>query len=262
MQRPFTASFAIGTEFGETPRVMRSRPAADSRRLGWRVALVTMVAFVLATSATAQVPPEQDSPRSSTRLRDRYKSPQNSQKLDESLRKFRSDDPDERLEGIRGLGEINDPKGVEYVVAAASDPDPRIRIKAIDTLGNIRAKDATPLLVQQLFMRDTDIPTKQRILVALGKIGDPRSTRSIVDFMSRNIDSATRGNAIYALGDIGDRAALPPLEALARDSQDEAQRRLANEAIRKIREKREPEVLPPALAGDRRQQGEAAGGTP
>lgn len=240
---------------------MRFRAAAGFRRLGWRVAPVAVAAILQGAPAAAQVPSDQE-PRSSTRLRDRYKSPQNSQKLDENLRKFRSDDPDERLEAIRGLGELNDPKGLEYVVAAASDPDPRIRIKAIDTLGNIRAKDATPLLVQQLFMRDTDIPTKQRILVALGKIGDTRSTRPIVDFLSRNVDSATRGNAIYALGDIGDRTALPGLEGVARDSQDEAHRRLAAEAIRKIREKPEPEVIPPALAGDRRQPGEAAGGTP
>jgi HEAT repeat protein len=229
----------------------------------WRggVALGLVAAIVPALVA-AQTPFDPDGSGTRTRLRDRYRQPENSQKLNDNIKKLNGDDPQQRLEAIGALGEIGDAKATEPLVAAANDPDMRIRIKAIDTLGNIRAKDSTPLLVQQLFMRDTDIPTKQRILVALGKIGDTRSTRSIVDFMSRNIDSATRGNAIYALGDIGDRAALPPLEALARDSQDEAQRRLANEAIRKIREKREPEVLPPALAGDRRQQGEAAGGTP
>ena len=233
------------------------RAAAGVRRVGTRAPWLGLAALLLATSAAAQIPLSQESPTSGTRLRDRYKTPQNSQKLDENLRKFRSDDSEERLEGIKGLGELNDPKGLEYIVAAASDPDPRIRVKAIDTLGNIHAKDATPLLVQQLFMRDTDIPTKQRILVALGKIGDTRATKPIIDFLSRDVDQATRGNAIYALGDIGDTTALKPLETLAHDAPEEAHRRLANEAIRKIREKPEPPVVLPALAVDKREAPQA-----
>ena len=128
----------------------------------------------------------------------------------------------------------------------------RIRVKAIDTLGQIRAKEATPLLVQQLFMRDIDLGTKRRILACLGKIGDPRATEPIVDFLARDIDPAVRGNAIFALGDIGDRAALPPLENLARDGHDEVLRRVAEEAIRKIRDRPSPPIVPPALAVDHR----------
>ena len=49
-------------------------------------------------------------------LRDRYRAPQQTQKLDENVRKLHSDDPDTRLEAIRGLGEVNDPKAVEYTL--------------------------------------------------------------------------------------------------------------------------------------------------
>ena len=62
------------------------------------------------------------------------------------------------------------------------------RIKAIDTLGHIKAKEATPLLIQQLFMRDTDLGTKQRILACLGKIGDTRATRPLIDFLARDLE--------------------------------------------------------------------------
>jgi len=133
----------------------------------------------------------------------------------------------------------------------------RVRIKAIDTLGHIKAKDATPLLVQQLFMRDTDLGTKQRILASLGRIGDTRATGPIMDFLSRDVDPAVRGNAIFALGDIGDPAALPSLEVLARDAQDPLLRSLAAEAARKIRARPAPAVVPRALAVDRRDQGGA-----
>jgi HEAT repeat protein len=220
---------------------------------GRRLAALALGVTLLPAIASAQVPFEQESPRS--RLRDRYRTPQNAQKMSDHLRKLRSDDPEERLSAIRGLGELNDPKATEHLLAAASDPDPRIRIKAIDTLGQIKAKDATPFLIQQLFMRDTDLGTKQRILACLGKIGDTRATRSLIDFMARDLDPAVRGNAIFALGDIGDAAALPSLEALAQNGDNEALRRLAEEAIRKIRTRPAPSVVPPALAGDRRGPG-------
>ena len=221
-------------------------------RVGRRVAPLALAAVLAPTFASAQVPPDQDGPR--TRLRDRYHAPQSAQKLNDNVRKLQSDDPEQRLEAIRGLGEINEPKAIEYLVAAANDPDMRIRIKAIDTLGQIKAKEATPLLIQQLFMRDTDLGTKRRILACLGKIGDTRATGPIVDFMARDVDPAVRGNAIYALGDIGDPAAIPALDALAKDGADPALRALAGEAVRKIRARPEPAVVPPALA-ERRERG-------
>jgi hypothetical protein len=228
----------------------RSRPATTAGRL-------VLAALLVPALAAAQIPFEQESPRS--RLRDRVRTPANSQKLDESIRKLESDDLEKRIEGIRGLAEVNDPKGFEYLIGAANDPDPRIRVKAIDTLGHLRAKDAVPLLVQRLFMRDTDGGTKQRILAALGKIGDPRATGPIVDFLGRDLDAATRGNAVFALGAIGDRAALPALTAVA-EGEDEVLRGLAVEAIRKIQERPAPPIVPPALAVDRRAPADA--GTP
>lgn len=203
--------------------------------------------------AFAQLPLNGETPRG--RLRDRYTRPQNAGRFDDSVRKLKGDDPEARLEAVRAFGELNDPKSIDYLIAAASDDDMRIRIKAIDTLGNIHAKDATPLLIQQLFMRDTTPPTQQRILVALGKIGDPRATSPVVDFLSRDVDVALRGNAIFALGDIGDDAAIPPLEALARDSREESLRRLAAEAVRKIRSRPAEPVVLPALAVERRGPG-------
>ena len=231
-------------------------PSALTGRGKRRAARVALVAVALIPAlATAQLPTDSENGRA--RLRDRYKTPQSSQKLDENVRKLKGDDPAERLEAVRGLGEVNDPKAIEYLVTAASDPDMRIRVKAIDTLGQIRAKEATPLLVQELTMRDTDLGTKRRILVCLGKIGDERATAAIVDFLARDIDPAARGNAIFALGDIGDRKALPALDSLAKGTSDDTLRALAEDAIRKIQTKPAAAVVPPALAVDRR----GAGGT-
>jgi len=216
-----------------------------------RAALAAVV--LVAVRALAQTPLDE---QGRGRLRDRARAPQAGQKLDDSLRKFNGDDPEERLEGVQGLAESpNEQKAIDALLAGTGDQDMRIRIKAIDVLGQMKAKDATPLLVQKLFLRDTDIPTKQRILATLGKIGDDRATQPILDFLDRNVDPAVRGNAIFALGDIGDRTALPRLEAIGNDGSDASLRRCATEAIRKIRDKPQPDVVVPALAVDKRGAG-------
>ena len=217
-------------------------------RLGLAAAIVPVFWPAL---VAAQTPFDTDGGSPRTRFRDRYQKPENSQKLNDSIKKLSGDDPEQRLDAIRTLGEIKDAKATESLVGVANDPDMRIRIKAIDTLGELKAKEATPLLIQQLFMRDTDVPTKRRILACLGKIGDTRATGPILDFLSRDGDPAARGNAIFALGDIGDPAAIGPLEAIAGDG-DPMLRGIAGEALRKIRGRPAPAVVPPALANDRR----------
>jgi HEAT repeat protein len=118
-------------------------------------------------------------------------------------------------------------------------------------LGQTRTKDGVSPLVQQLFMRGTDEVTKQHILVSLGRIGDSRATKPILDFLARNVDRRIRGNAIFALGDIGDEAALEPLGRIAEESDDTTLRSVAQAAMRKIRDRPAPEVVPSALAQER-----------
>jgi len=217
-----------------------------------RVAYLALLAATVPSVAGAQLPFDVQNPRS--RFQDPRRTPQGSQKIDELVRNLKSDDPAKRVEAVRGLAEVNDPQAIEQLVGAVSDPDKRVSIKAIDMLGVARAKDATPFLTQRLFLRDIDLGTKQHILASLGKIGDPRATAPILDFLERDLHPSVRGNAIFALGDIGDRAALKPLEELAETTDDENLRRLANMAIRKIHERPEPEVVVPALAVDRRRE--------
>jgi HEAT repeat protein len=215
-----------------------------------------LAVVVLPALAAAQAPT--DLPRQSpSGLRNTYSGqsnkPQSTARLDDAVHKFNSDDPESRVEGVRLFGELpTEPKAMEYLLQAANDGDMRVRIKGIDTLGNVKHKDATPVLVQQMFLRDTELPVKQHILAALGKIGDPRAVQPLLDMVDQSGPPSLRGGAIYALGDIGDRAALPKLERLAQAGDDENVRRLAAEAVQKIKDKPAPAVVPPALAVDRR----------
>jgi HEAT repeat protein len=192
-----------------------------------------------------------ESPRA--RLRDRQNRGQvTGPKVEDQVKKLESDEPAERMEGVRNLSESTDPKAIEYLMVAADDPDQRVSVKAIDTLGHMKAKEAVPEFVQKLFLRDTDQAKKARILAALGKIGDDRATSPLVDFLSRDADQPIRGHAIFALGEIGDARAIPGLEKFASTTHDAALRTLATETARKIRERPAPVAQPPALATDRR----------
>jgi HEAT repeat protein len=168
-------------------------------------------------------------------LRQRFDRDKKTGSIDEPVRNLQSDDAAKRLAAVKELGASNDSKAVEYLIGVLGDPDMRIQAKAVDMLGEMRATGATPVLIQQLFLRTTEPQMKQRILAALGKIGDGRAARPIVEFLQRDLDPATRGTAIYALGDIGSTESLELLEQLQRNDSDPTVRRLALEAENKVR---------------------------
>jgi HEAT repeat protein len=158
--------------------------------------------------------------------------------LDEFVRRLESDDADDRLQAVRSLGESGDDKATEYLIQAAGDEDVRVKAKAIDMLGHMRATQATPVLIQYLFLRTTDPQMKSLILAALGKIGDERAARPIIEFLQRDLDGRTRGTAIFALGEIGSSDSEEVLAAVLESQDDRSIRRLANEALVKVKNRR------------------------
>lgn len=198
------------------------RPRAGWRRLRAAVAVL----IVVPVTATAQV--------SSQGLRQRYDRATKGATIDEHVNNLGSDDADKRLKAVKSLGVSKDSKAVEHLIGALGDSDMRVQAKSVDLLGELRATDATQVLIQHLFLRSTEPMMKQRILAALGKIGDVRAARPIMEFLQRDLDSATRGTAIYALGDIGAPESVDALRGIAAKDRDPTLRRLANEAIQKV----------------------------
>ena len=187
--------------------------------------------------------------------------PQDKAKLDDALHKFQAPDQPTRLEGVRMLGLVEDQtKAIAYLLEGVNDSDTAIRLASIDTLGQSRAKDSVGPLIQQLFMRGTDDIAMQHIVVALGRIGDPRATKPLVDFLARDTNPKLRGTAIFALGEIRDEDALEPLGRLAEQTDDTSLRNVAQAAMRKIRDRPAPEVVPSALAQDKMRERAAAAG--
>jgi HEAT repeat protein len=194
-----------------------------------RIVLALAVALALAGArrAPGQISADQ--------VRQRYDRQTKGGSIEEFARQMDSEDPSERLKGVKSMSESNDPKAVEYLVQALGDSDMRVKAKAIDACGNLRATDATPVLIQQLFLRGTDAEVKQRILAALGKIGDARAAKPVQEFLGRDLDQATKGTAIFALGDVGDPESLDFLQNLERTEPAPTIKRIAREAQAKIR---------------------------
>lgn len=211
----------------------RGAPAPDVRTtVQWRRRTAAGVACALALAATAdgQINPQQ--------IRQRYEKNTKGISIDDYVKKLESEDAEKRLEGVKSLGASKDNKAVEYLIQALGDTDMRVQAKAVDMLGEMRATDATPVLIQYLFLRTTETQMKQRILAALGKIGDTRAARPIMEFLHRDLDAATRGTAIYALGDIGAAESSETLSQLAQADQDATVRRLAAEALAKVQQQK------------------------
>jgi len=162
----------------------------------------------------------------------------------EWTRRLRDDRAETRLEAVRSLGDSKDPQAIEYLLTATADADIRVKVKAIEYLGTLRATDATPVLAQQLFLRDVGTGVKQKVLIALGKIGDPRGADPIMDFLKRDLDISTKGTALFALREVGNDRVLAYLDGLSRSDSSPPLRRLATEAAVSIRQRLAPQFAP------------------
>lgn len=189
------------------------------------------LALALALAPSAQAPAQ----ISADQVRQRYDKQTKGAGVEEWARKMNSDDPLERLEGVKSLSTATDPAAVPYLVQALGDTDVRVKAKAIDACGTARAADATPVLVQMLFLRGTSPEVEQRILAALGKIGDQRTSPQVIEFLGRDLDPATRGTALYALGDIAAPDSADFLDKFAGAEPNPTLKRIAREAAAKVR---------------------------
>ncbi len=72
------------------------------------------------------------------------------------------------------------------------------------------------------------------IAAALGRIGDSRGAKPLIQYLYEASDERSRGTAVFALGEIGDRSATDVLTTAATEDPSPTVRRLAQEAIQKI----------------------------
>ena len=154
--------------------------------------------------------------------------------VEQYARLLESPEAKQRLVAIEDLGQSEDPHAVNYLLKAIDDVDLRVQARAIDYLGARRSADAAPLLTQKLFFTGAPRGLRQRILSALGKIGDPSASRPILDFIVQERNPDVRGTGIYTLGEIGDVTVRDDLRKLGEKESDPRLKRLVDEALVKM----------------------------
>jgi HEAT repeat protein len=154
--------------------------------------------------------------------------------IKEAKRKYDDADPRVRVQGLEGLRFVDSMDANEILFRGISDPDARVRIKAIDVLGARGVSDAVPIMSQELFLRETPAIEKLHLVAALGRIGDERGAMPIVNYLKETDDSDSRGTAVYALGEIGNPGANDTLIQIVSNDPNPMVRKLAREAIEKI----------------------------
>lgn len=228
----------------------------DSRPRGALWVVLVLALWVLPARAQYDVPGSAANMFSSAgdnSVHNRYKKAKKGSSIGEWARHLNDQNPDIRLEAVKSFGDSNDPKAIDYLIQAVGDPDPRIEAKAVDYLGKLHAADSTPFLIQKLFTVGTRNKLRHRILMTLGKIGDVRASRPILQFVQATRDIKTRGAGIYAIGEIGDMSIHQDLSSFSESEEDPRLKRLAGDALMKIATRqpppqpRDPASFPTAL---------------
>jgi HEAT repeat protein len=106
---------------------------------------------------------------------------------------------------VQILSLINDSSASRALLPLLDHPDRNIAQSAIEALGNVQAVEAVPALIRLL---NADLWLQFAAVVALGKLGDSRAVRPLLELCSHEVLAEP---AIEALGRIGSPEALRPL---------------------------------------------------
>lgn len=143
-------------------------------------------------------------------------------------------DPNVRVSELEKLRNLQDPEVNQILINSLSDPDVRVKLKAIDILGAREANDAVPPMSSMLFLRSTEPIVRLHLVAALGRIGDAQGALAVMQYLGEDQDERGRGTAVFALGEIGSDKAVPLLNAVVAQDQSPMVRRLAKEALQKV----------------------------
>ena len=102
------------------------------------------------------------------------------------------------------------------------------------SVGAQRQRAAVPMLMQKLFMTDVDDSERTQVLVALGRIADPRAGKQLLNCAKATESEHVRAAALYALGESASPELTAGLAKFSQASKDEKVKRLVDDAIRKI----------------------------
>ena len=126
------------------------------------------------------------------------KSPKAIRPLTDAMRR----DQDKRflIAILQAFSEIGSPEAVSPTAEILQNPDPHIRIVALDTLGQIKSSKGIEIILPSLF--DNDARIRWKAVYALGEIGDPE-TAGHISLLLGDTDESVRTISEITLKKLG-----------------------------------------------------------
>jgi hypothetical protein len=119
--------------------------------------------------------------------------------VDDLILDLEDEDSRVRMEAVEALGDIGDSRAVDPLIEALSDEDETVRWKAAVALGDIADPKAVDPLIGAL--KDEHYWVRKDAARSLGDIGDPRAVYPLIDAL-KDDDSLVRTAAAEALDKI------------------------------------------------------------
>ncbi len=158
---------------------------------------------------------------------------------------LRDADPEVRWAAAYALEKMKDTVAVVRAVSlVGGDPEPRVRAYAARTLGRMRSRLGTGVLLELL--EDPDLSVRVNAARSLGQIAD---SAAVPQLLARLADRHpyVRETAATALGQIGDAAAAPALREAGRDAESGVRAAAAGSLARLLQEEEALAALRPLL---------------
>jgi HEAT repeat protein len=147
---------------------------------------------------------------------------------------LRSDNPAVREDMAEFARKFDAPMVVDALIDTLDDPSAAIRMKAVESIGELGHAAATADLVD-VMANDASPEVRAAAVEALGRIQDPAAVAPLLIILQNHDPDQAPLNIIWALGNIGDKRALPLLSELREATEDPYVVYNVNVALRKIR---------------------------
>lgn len=147
---------------------------------------------------------------------------------------LQSDNPAVREDMAEFARKFDEPMVVDALIDTLDDPSASIRVKAVESLGELGHAAGTADLVD-VMANDPSEEVRRTAVEALGRIKDPAAVAPLLIILEHYPPDEAPFNVIWALGNIGDKRALPLLSTIREATDDPYVVYNVNVALRKIR---------------------------